>query len=274
MLGTLLSQISTNVANLITARFVSLEALGLYNRAQTVSNLFSRLLFDAVNPILLPLFSNVRRENADIRRTFLGILDFAAVTTWPFMCFLSICSEPIIVVMFGDQWADASNLLRLVAIGGLFWIIPSVANPVLVAVGRAKDVLHIQLVNQTIAIIGVTVAAMQGIEAVALAVIPISAAHACIWLYFTRAIVNFSAGHIFRALRKSAAISLVTLAAPGLVIIFGGSLSSFEQLVFSSAGAGVSWAVAAFTLRHPIRTEVSRVALYAKQTANRWIGAQ
>ena len=273
MLGTLLSQISTNIANLITARFVTLEALGLYNRAQSVSSLFSRLIMDAINPIMLPLFSNLQRENSGMSQKVLDILSLLAVITWPFTCLLSICSEPFIVVMFGDQWRDAAILLRLIAIGGLFWIIPSVANPVLVAMGRAKDVLHIQLINQIIAIVGVTVAAMQGIEIVAFAVIPISALHSYVWLYYTQTVIGVHIGQVVRSLCKSAVITIVTLAAVGCVMIVGDGATPLEKLVFAVSAAGLSWFVAVFILRHPIASEVSRLALYAKRTAIRRVGA-
>lgn len=269
-LSSLLSQVSGNIANLITAKFVTLEAMGLFSRSQSVSGLFSKLIMDAIHPLMLPLFSRLNRTDSDVSPAFAQTISYLAVVTWPFMCFLSLCAEPIIHVMFGDQWIDAALLLRLIAIGGLFWIIPCVANPLLVALGRVNVILRIQLINQVIAVVGVVVAAMHGIEAVALAVIPISAAHAWVWLHYATGVVSVRVGSIVRAACVAMIVTAMALTVPAVVIIFGEGLGQVEVLILAAAGAAFGWLAGVFLCGHPLAAEVGRLVLHIKEASVRW----
>ncbi len=172
--------------------------------------------------------------------------------------------------MFGDQWIDAALLLRLIAIGGLFWIIPCVANPLLVALGRVNVILRIQLINQVIAVVGVVVAAMHGIEAVALAVIPISAAHAWVWLHYATGVVSVRVGSIVRAACVAMIVTAMALTVPAVVIIFGEGLGQVEVLILAAAGAAFGWLAGVFLCGHPLAAEVGRLVLHIKEASVRW----
>lgn len=272
MLGTLLSQVSTNIANLITARFVNLEAMGLFSRAQSVSGLFSRLIMDGIQPILLPLFSQFNRTNADLGVTFVQTFSYLGVVVWPFVGFISICSQQIIVVMFGDQWQEAAFLLQAIAIGGVFWIIPSITNPALVAMGRVNRILRIQVINQLFALFGVLLAAMHGIEAVAIAVIPISAAHAAVWLYYTYGIVGLSARSMIRAACVCAVVTGIALAIPIIVILFCDHLLHLERLILAGSGCVVGWLAGIAFCRHPLGRELLRALSFLREARLRRTG--
>src|SRR4051794_27335335 len=79
--------------------------------------------------------------------------------------------------MFGERWAGAVELLRLMAIGGVFWLPGCVVPPVLTALGRVRLTVHAQAVCQSVAVIGVLLAAPHGVWVVTAAAIAISAIH-------------------------------------------------------------------------------------------------
>lgn len=269
MAGTLLQQVSTNVASLITARYVTLEAMGLFSRSQSVTGLFGRLILDGIQPLMLPLFSRLKRGDADVGPVFERTFSCLAILTWPFFCFLSLCSEPIILLMFGQQWKEAAYLLQLISVGGLFWIVQPVANPLLIALGRVGAIFRIQLINQSIALVGVLVASMHGIEAVAMAAIPISAAHGCLWLYSATRIVHVRTSGLIRAVYVSAAVTGMAMILPVIVIVFGEDLAQFEKLVLAGVGAGFGWMAGVFICRHPISAEIVGLALQLGKAAAR-----
>ena len=90
MLSSLLQQFSTNIASLITARFVDLDAMGLFSRGQSVTGLFGRLIMDGVRTAPPPGAGDAAPERPGRRPHRLAILDYLAVVTWPFFLFLAL----------------------------------------------------------------------------------------------------------------------------------------------------------------------------------------
>lgn len=266
MAGTLLQQVSTNVASLITARFVSLEDMGLLSRCQSVSGLFGRLIMDCIQPLMLPLFAEIRRSGNNAAPAFEATIGYISVLTWPFFAFLVVCADPVILVMFGEQWHRSAYLLQLVSIGGLFWIVQPVANSLLIALGHLKMIVRIQIVNQIVALIGVIAASLHGIEAVAMAAIPISAAHGFLWLYSAHRAIHLRLGGIAGAAWSSAFVTVCSVGLPIMVVVFGSGMTQFEKLILAMVGGAVGWLIGILLCRHPISKEARRLALHLRKT--------
>lgn len=266
MAGTLLQQVSTNIASLITARFVPLEDMGLLSRCQSVSGLFGRLIMDCIQPLMLPLFAEIKRSGNNAAPVFEITIGYISVLTWPFFAFLVVCADPIILVMFGEQWHRSAYLLQLVSVGGLFWIVQPVANSLLIALGHVKVIVRIQIVNQLVALVGVIAASLHGIEAVAMAAIPISAIHGFLWLYSAHRAVQLRLGGIAREVWSSAFVTVFSVGLPLIAIVFGSGMAQFEKLILAISGGGIGWLVGIFLCRHPISREARRLALLLRET--------
>lgn len=256
MLSSLLHQFSTNIANLITARFVTLDAIGLFGRAQTVTGLFSRLVMEAVQPLVLPVLSAMRRSGQDVTRALQGSLDHIAAAAWPFFAFVGLCAEPIIVVLFGPRWIGAAMLLRLMCIGGVFWIVQPVAQPMLIAMGRTRMVLRVQAINQVIAVAGVLLAAPHGIVAVAAAAIPISALHAVVWLVAVRGAAGLRVGRLALTAARNVAVTLCALIGPITVFWSLTEMAPLPRLLLAAAALAAGWFVGIAVTAHPIGGEL------------------
>lgn len=260
MLSSLLQQFSTNVASLITGRFVSLEAMGLFSRGQSVTGLFGRLVMDAVQPLLLPVLATARRNGQDVAPILWQTFGHLAAVIWPFFLFVALHAGPIVAVLFGEQWAGAALLLRLMAVGGVFWLPAYVVPPLLTAVGAVRLILRAQAINQTVAVLGVLLAAANGIEAVAAAAIAISAAHALVWTLHLRAVVPFRPADVRTSVVPAAVVTVAALLLPALAAAAFPSLAPLPRLLLGLGGLGVGWLAGVALARHPISAELLLIA--------------
>ena len=259
MLSSLLHQFSTNIANLITARFVTLDAIGLFGRAQTVTGLFSRLVMEAVQPLVLPVLSAMRRSGQDVARALQQSLDHIAAAAWPFFAFVGLCAEPIVVVLFGPRWVGAAILLRLMCVGGLFWIVQPVAQPMLIAMGRTRSVLRVQAVNQVIAVAGVLLAAPHGIVAVSAAAIPISALHAALWLVAARGAAGLHAARLVLSAARNGGLTVCALIGPAAVLWSLPATAPLPRLLLAAGAFAAGWLAGIAVTAHPIGGELRRL---------------
>jgi O-antigen/teichoic acid export membrane protein len=256
VLSSVLQQCSTNVATLITGRFVSLDAIGLLGRGQTVTGLFSRLIMDAVQPLVLPALATMQRTGQDLQPAFCRALDYLAVVTWPFFMFLALYAETLTIFLFGPQWLGAAVLLRLMSFGGLFWIVQPIASPLLIAVGRVDLTLRAQVIGQSAAVIGVLIAVSGGIKAVAAAGIVISAINGLAWLHCLRPVIRLSATEAWRIVSGSGLVTLVALALPALALRSLPDLAPLPSLLLGGAGFVAGWFAGVLLLRHAVAHEV------------------
>lgn len=256
MASSLLHQFSTNIANLITARFVSVAAIGLFSRAQSVTGLFSRLVMEAVQPLVLPVLAGMRRAGQDVGAAAWQSLAYIAAIAWPFFLLLALSAEPIVTLLFGAQWIEAAILLRLMSIGGLFWIVQPVAEPLLIAIGRPRLTLMAQSVNQTVAVIGVLIAAPYGVVAVAAAAIAISAVHAMTWLVVLGRVLSLRSARLPYEAGRAVLITAATLALPAALAWFWPALAPLPRLLLTGLGATAGWLVGIFCTAHPVTLEL------------------
>jgi O-antigen/teichoic acid export membrane protein len=256
MLSSLLQQFSTNIASLITARFVSLEAMGLFTRGQSVTGLFGRLIMDGVTPLLLPILAKARRDGEGMESALWRMLEYLAVVTWPFFLFVALYAKPIVLVLFGEQWIATAELLRLMSIGGVFWLAGCIVPPLLTAIGKVRLTLKAQAINQTVAVAGVLIAAMQGIEAVAAAAILISAIHAVVWMLYLRVAIRIRWQDLRRVLAPAAGATCAALLLPAISLLALPGLAPLPALLIGLLGLGVGWLAAVFITCQPISAEL------------------
>ena len=174
----------------------------MFSRAQSVTAMFDRLLMSGVGPCCCRISPEQRRGGHDAVESFWQAFGYLSALTWPFFLFVSLYATPIVHVLFGDQWLPAADLLRLIALGGPFWLIGCLVPPLLTALGHVGLILRVQVVAQLVAVIGVGLAAPHGVGAVALAAIPISAAHGLIWLWVLRRLSPDALGPMWERLRS------------------------------------------------------------------------
>ena len=99
----------------------------------------------------------------------------SSALTWPFFLFVALYATPIVHVLFGDQWLPAADLLRLIALGGPFWLVGCLVPPLLTALGQVGLILRVQVWRSWWRWSASASRRRTGVGAVAVAAIPISA---------------------------------------------------------------------------------------------------
>ena len=137
--------IGNNMANTINSmldiflggRLLGASALGLYSLPRNLSLQIAGLINPIVTRIGFPVMAAVQHEPEKIKSIYLKTMRMTASINFPIYFGLAAFAPSIVQIMFGEQWADSSDTLRILAFWGL---IRSTGNPVgslLLAVGKA-----------------------------------------------------------------------------------------------------------------------------------------
>jgi O-antigen/teichoic acid export membrane protein len=203
------------------------------------------------------MLAMIRRDGGDTGPVLCQTFTCLAAVTWPFFLFLVLYAQLIVVVLFGEQWAGSAELLRLMSIGGVFWLAGCIVPPVLTAAGRAGVTLRVQAINQTVAVIGVLLAAPHGIQAVAAAAIPISAIHALVWMLHLREVIGLTLTSLRQALFSAATVTFVSLLLPASMLAAFPDHHPTVDLMLGLLGLSLGWLVGVFLTRHPLSAEIT-----------------
>jgi O-antigen/teichoic acid export membrane protein len=111
----IISYIANNMLELVIGKNNDIATLGLYSRGKSTITLFQSMVIDAVQPLISPYYAAAKTPD-DKANAYLLSTKIVVYLSLPFCLVISLFSEPIINVLYGEQWLEASHYLPYLAI--------------------------------------------------------------------------------------------------------------------------------------------------------------
>lgn len=143
----LLSTTITNVYNLVIGKVYNPSSLGYYTRAQQFPEITSGTIASVLNKTTFPLMSSLQNNKDELANILKKLIKMTSMIVFPAMIGLACLSEPIILVLLGEKWLPASNLLFWVSLSYIFTPLSILNMNVLNAIGRSDLFLKIDLIK-------------------------------------------------------------------------------------------------------------------------------
>lgn len=175
----LLSTTVTNVYNLIIGKYYNPASLGFYTRAQQFPELTAGTLNSVLNNATFPLMTTLQDKRDELIQTFSRLIKLSALVVFPAMVGLAVLSEEIILVLLGDKWLPASDLLFWLALSYVFIPLSSLNLNLLNAIGRSDLFMKIDFSKVPIIAIMMVITFPISLKAVVVG----KAVTAIIWFY-------------------------------------------------------------------------------------------
>ena len=257
--GTMMINVFYNLApQLILARVLDFNAVGLYGRASNITQIFDKWLIQVLNPVILPAISAHKRAGGDLKRIYLNAIELIAVVQWPLLLFCALMADPIISIWLGETWSEIVPLVRMLCIASLSLFAACLTYPVLVALGFVRDTLTSSLISLPPSLFVIFVASFFGVRAVAASALLALPFQAIVALCFVGRRLAISPADLIRATQKSGIVTGYSV---------GGALLSMAIMEFSSAGpviglisasicAAAGWWLGLLMTKHPLLAQV------------------
>ncbi len=226
-LANLLSQLIANVDYVYVGHMLSLRDVGLYTLAFNVSSWASSVLGSILNGIVLPAFSTVRKEGGDIPGTLATSVRVVGLIAFPIAALTSGLASPLILTIYGNQWADAAPIVVILSVYGAANAIGQLVANILIASGRTGVLFSVQVV-------------------VLIVLVP------ALWLGISTAgLIGISLVHVFTVVAITIPIYLVSLRRALNVRVLGMLAAGLWPLTAAVAAGGVAY-VASHLVAIPI----------------------
>jgi O-antigen/teichoic acid export membrane protein len=264
----LLNRMYESVPSLILGRLVSVDAVGLYNRAITICQLPDKVFLSGVMAVALPAFSAKTREASPLKEPYLRGVSYITALQWPALAVVAILAHPIVDILLGSQWEQTVPLVQIISMALLFSFTFELNFPVLVAVGAIRDVFLRAVIAWPISTVILSIGAYFGLKAMAFSMFLAVPFQAYVAIHAVRKHIEMTWAEIFLALRKSFFVTLITAAAPLAVVALAGFTFDLSGIEGIAAGllAAPCWLIGLWLTKHPFLNELLHLLAALKQT--------
>ncbi len=262
---TLLSLLFESFPRLILGRILGFHAVGLMARSTSLTQLPERLILSAVQPVVLPALAARARAKTPLTEPFLTGLSHITALQWPALAVLAVLAGPVVALLLGPHWQATVPLVRIAALAS-FCVAPGyLVFPVLVSVGRVREMAMSSLIALPPSMAIVFVAAHFGLTAVACSLFLTGPLQMFVGLHFVRRHAAFHWSDLAAIARRAALITLCTVPAPLLLLALravgvapttGDFLLRFGVALLALVGAGIGWWGGLRLVRHPLADEI------------------
>jgi O-antigen/teichoic acid export membrane protein len=111
--------LARNFGNLMIGHQIGSSALGIYILSDRLMRLLLTGVTEVTGAVMFPALSMLQNNLESMKRAYLRATRIIALVTFPMVLGLSVLAEPVILVVYGDQWRNAAGMVQLLCFAGL-----------------------------------------------------------------------------------------------------------------------------------------------------------
>jgi PST family polysaccharide transporter len=237
----IITQITDNLDYIIVGRIFGLVPLSIYTLAYRLPEMLLIGNLWVMGGVVFPAFSSIQDRPEELRRGFLASVRLVQLIAVPICLGLLIAAEPIVRVVFGDQWLEAIPVLRVLAVYAWVYSLGYHVGGLYKAIGRPDILLRLSLLTLVIIVPSLLIGARFGIIGVALGHLVAVLIRRTVSLGIATRYVGVTILEILAELRSSLLAALAMAPVVLAVFYFTAGLNPFWQLALLVLCGAVSY---------------------------------
>lgn len=170
-LGSIFNMISMKIDSLFLSKWMSVEALGAYNRPAGFVSTVSTKVNGIFDTVLFPLLSSIQNDKKNVQSVLLraiGLMNsFSVILSAVFFC----NAELIIEVFFGKQWMELVPVMRIVSLSVIFNIDGRLVDCFFRSLAYVRLGCILRIFQALVSFIGLFIGVKFGIQGVAASIV-------------------------------------------------------------------------------------------------------
>jgi O-antigen/teichoic acid export membrane protein len=244
--------------DLIVGRLLGIASTGLFSRASALAGQLTTLVTGAIGTVFYAAFARKRDAGEPLAEPYLHLVACYTALNWAAMVGLALAAEPLVLLLYGPNWAEVAPLLRWTALGEIFFVAVPLQMDVPLLLGQIRRLVWVNLLDTVAAVVILTAGCLVSLEAAGMSRVVYGFAW---WLIYATYISGLI-GLRFRSLLAVYARSGLCAMAAGLPLAImewrqpAGSVMPLPELLALSALGVLAWIAALALTRHPAWDEV------------------
>ncbi len=252
MLSGLLHLLYTNLYTVVIGRYFAPAAVGLYNRATTISALPSSNISTIIDRALYPMLCRQQGDATAAAEVLFSYLKMVCFVVFPLMVGISLMAFPLVELLLGERWLAVVPLLQGVAIANMWDPVMKFMGSMIRSQGRSGDFLRAEVLKKVCGVSILIATIPLGVVAMCWGLVLYAALDMAIVILFSRRISRLLGFRV--VLRELLPTLLLTAVMGGALLLLKGyllPLSALLQLAVALVVGGVIYISLAVIVRRP-----------------------
>ena len=247
----LLDVVSVRLQALLIGKLFDSRSLGFYTIAQNTQDGPTTFLGAVLNRVGLPIFSRIADDRVRLRNALRISLQTSMFVFLPIMTALAVVADPLIIVLYGKQWADAAPILAVLAASAVLWPMHVLNLSAINAMGRSDLFFRLSIIKKTILIVLLLIFIRWGPIGVAWALLVNSTLAVIINSYFSKHFLDYGLIRQIHDQLKTIILTMASSVTAYLLLRYGAELPLAIRLATAVLTAVLIYAGGAFIISHP-----------------------
>ncbi|MFT5812725.1 MAG: O-antigen/teichoic acid export membrane protein [Psychroserpens sp.] len=167
----LMRRFGTTAPDIIIGKLGTPTEVAIFSRGLGFLDFAKNAMCQGLQPIALPFLAQKNRENGNINEGYLTATVLMGAVVWPVLTVCGIASYPIIVFVFGQQWANVAPIAGILSVWAIFTSVHLFSPALLIASFNEKIQFFKQLIIFILTVTGILLTYEYGLKAVALSLV-------------------------------------------------------------------------------------------------------
>lgn len=208
----LISDIINNVWNqcysVVIGHYYQPATLGQYTRATMFSGLLSNNMTYVVQRVTYPVLSQMQDDKARLKSGYRRIIRATMLVSFFSLLMMAAVAKPMILVLIGPQWLEASHYLQIICFGVMLYPLHSINLNILQVFGRSDLFLKLEIYKKIIAVAPIVLGITMGIYWMLIGSVFVSIISYYINAYYSGPLLSYSITAQIKDISPSFLISL------------------------------------------------------------------
>lgn len=149
-LSSIVDSIYENMLSAIFGKISNMNATGFFYQAKKTEEALTISLTSTIGRVTFPVLTKIREDKSLFVKESDSIFKTIVLLFTPLFLILSVFSEELIVLMYGEQWIEAGPYLRLLLYAAVFMVMENVNRTFIKSLGKGQPILYVSLIKRAI----------------------------------------------------------------------------------------------------------------------------
>ena len=151
-LSTIIDTIYENLLTSIFGKTMGATTAGYFYQAKKTEETLTTTLANTISSVSFPVLAKKNDSRDDFISESRAIMITISSLTLPVLMLLSVYSEEIIVLLYGDQWLESATFFRLLMFAGCFMLMENLNRNFVKAFGKGRLLFEIAVIKRGLGI--------------------------------------------------------------------------------------------------------------------------
>jgi len=270
--GSVVRQIGSSAPDLVFGRTLGFVEVAIFSRGVGLQKMAIERIESMVRSVHFPTFASSLRQGGDAAHLYTQASAYLIAVTVPALAVLASLAEPLILFVFGEQWARSVPIAQVYCLASMLTAPYSLFTLSLTAAGRAALCLRTELISQTVRVAALLTSIWLNLHQVVWLLLIAHGVEALLSQWALKQAFGLSGLSFLRGIWRGLALVPFAVCMPLLLALSGthvGFLSGHPLALLLAGGATalLGWLLGLRVLGHPVYAEVLRLLALRR----RWV---